>query len=293
MKKTHRFDHEDFLVPPGKRVRLGNYPTEPRGRLGKEDGEAALLEDVSALTAAQELLWASTRYAVLVILQGMDTSGKDGIIKHVMKGMNPQGCEVHSFKAPAGEEVGHHYLWRTTRRLPARGRIGIFNRSYYEEVIVVRVHPELLAAQKLPIAEYGKRFWKSRFEDINDHERTLTRNGTVILKFFMHLSKGEQKRRLLERLKNPEKHWKFSPADVRERGYWDDYQRAYEEVLGATSTEWAPWHVIPADKKWYARACVADILAAQIESLDLEYPRVPSDEKRSWDDAIRQLEGER
>lgn len=293
MKQKHSFDHTQFLVPAGQSVKLTDYQTEPNKEFkGKSQAKKAILEDVSALADAQELLWANARRSVLIIFQALDAAGKDSTIKHVMSGINPQGCDVHSFKAPSTEELSHHFLWRPTRFLPARGRIGIFNRSYYEEVLVVRVHPEFLEKQKLP-PRHEEDVWETRFEDINNFEHTLDRNGMLVLKFFLHVSKHEQKNRFIERLENPEKHWKFSEADLKERGFWDDYMHAYENMLGSTSTRHAPWYVIPADDKWYMRACVADIITARIEELDLEYPQVTDEEHDNLKKALEILKSEK
>lgn len=286
----HRFDHKPFLVPPGAQVKLKNYSTNPPDdHDGKRAAKTSLANDVAALAEAQRILWADARFAVLIIFQAMDAAGKDGTIRHVMSGVNPQGCEVHSFGPPGTEELKHPFLWRATRRLPAKGRIGIFNRSYYEEMLVVRVHPELLVPQRLPPGREGPDLWSKRFEDVVGFENSLDRSGTVVVKFFLHLSKDEQKERFLERLNNPEKHWKFNTADLRERGYWNDYRTAYEEMLGATSTEAAPWYVIPADKKWYMRALVADIIAARIDELPLEYPVVGDEERAELAEAKQRL----
>jgi PPK2 family polyphosphate:nucleotide phosphotransferase len=217
---------------------------------------------------------------VLLIFQAMDAAGKDGTIKHVMSGVNPQGCDVASFKAPSAEELNHDFLWRTTRRLPERGRIGIFNRSYYEEALVVRVHPELLARQKLPPSLITKDLWQERFEDINALERHLTLNGVIVRKFFLHLSKQEQRRRFLSRLEDPNKHWKFSPADVRERQKWGAYMRAYEEVIRHTATDYSPWYVVPADHKWFTRLVVAEVIVEALESLELGYPKVSAAKRK-------------
>jgi len=226
---------------------------------------------------------------VLVCLQAMDAAGKDGTIKHVMSGMNPQGVQVFAFKSPSAEELDHNFLWRYMKALPERGRIGIFNRSYYEDVLVVRVHPELLERQKLPPGKRGQGFWRDRFEDINSFERHLVRNGTIVLKFFLNVSKGEQKKRFLERLENPEKNWKFSSADLAERAHWNDYNEAFEDAIGATSTEWAPWYVVPADSKWITRAVVADILTSTIQELGLKPPSVSKEKKRELAAARTQL----
>jgi PPK2 family polyphosphate:nucleotide phosphotransferase len=296
-------DIRDALrVPPGKKVKLKDYDpgwaiTKDLKQLGKEaakeQAEKFLSSSLQELGEAQTLLYASDTYSVLVILQAMDAAGKDGTIKHVMSGVNPQGCQVYSFKQPSSEELDHTFLWRCMRALPERGRIGIFNRSYYEEVLVVRVHDELLAKQRLPdhLANH-KKLWKQRYEDINSFEQHLARNGTVVLKFFLNVSKEEQKERFLERLNRPEKHWKFSPQDVAERKYWDDYQDAYEEALTATSTEWAPWYIVPADHKWVTRAVVAGILTHAIHSLDLQYPQLTPAQLAALDESRRQLEAE-
>ncbi|MFA5295086.1 MAG: polyphosphate kinase 2 family protein [Methanoregulaceae archaeon] len=270
-------------VVPGKKVSLlkfgaGWAQDEDLKRRGKEAlrerAREILEKNRVELAESQELLWASNTYALLIILQGMDTSGKDGTIKHVMSGVNPQGCLVHSFRVPTEEELDHDFLWRYYRKLPGRGEIGVFNRSYYEDVVVVRVRPELLLLQNLPPGKRNKDFWEARYQDINAFEQYLVRNGTVILKFFLHISKDEQKERLLARLDNEEKLWKFSMADLADREAWDDYIRAYEIMLQKTSTEWAPWYVIPADYKWAARTLVAEVITKTIASLDLRYPRV-------------------
>jgi PPK2 family polyphosphate:nucleotide phosphotransferase len=255
----------------------------------KQEAEETIRENLERLADAQELLWASDRYALLVILQGMDASGKDGLVKHVMSGINPQGCQVFSFKKPSDEEIEHDFLWRYTRALPPRGRIGIFNRSYYEDVLVVRVHPEWLDKEKLPSA-HRRKVWPQRYEDINQFEKHLERNGTVILKFFLHVSKKEQKRRLLERLENPDKHWKFSAADLAERAHWSEYAEAYEDALSATSTRHAPWYIIPADHKWVARSLVSQILTEQIQALDLKFPELTKEQRSALAKAKRLLE---
>jgi len=280
-------------VPPGKRIRLKDFETgwaqtKELKALGKEtvkeQAKAILERDWEELADAQELLYADDRYAGLMILQAMDAAGKDGTIKHVMSGVNPQGCQVFSFKKPSAVELNHTYLWRSMICLPERGRIGIFNRSYYEDVLVVKVHPELVN-QKLPPGKRGKSFWQERYDDINAFEQHLARNGTVILKFFLHVSKEEQKRRFLERLDRPEKNWKFSPSDIAERAFWNAYMEAYEDALSATSTEWAPWYVVPADNKWVTHAIVADLLTSTIHSLDLSYPEVTEEQRKALADA--------
>lgn len=286
-------------VTPGKKLKLKDHDpgwsqTEELKDVGKGAVKARAREilelSLAELATAQELLYADSRYAVLIVLQAMDAAGKDGTIKHVMSGVNPQGCQVSSFKKPSVEELSHSFLWRYTNRLPTRGQIGIFNRSYYEDVLVVKVHPELLESQKLPSSKHGKSFWEARYEDIVAFERHLVRNGTIILKFFLHVSKKEQKRRFIERLENPDKHWKFSTADLAERGYWDDYMDAYEDALGATSTEDAPWYVVPADHKWVSRTVVADILSTTLRGLDLHYPTVTEEQHKALAAAKKKLE---
>jgi PPK2 family polyphosphate:nucleotide phosphotransferase len=288
-------------VIPGKKVELKRFGTgwaqdEELKAAGKEtikeQARKILEQNRRDLDISQELLWASDTYAVLIILQGMDTSGKDGIIKHVMSGVNPQGCRVASFKVPSEEELDHDFLWRYWRHLPARGEIGVFNRSYYEEVLVVKVHPDLIDRQRLPDGKRNREFWKARYDDINTFERHMVQNGTIILKFFLHISKEEQRERLLARLKTSEKLWKFSLSDLAERNFWDDYIGAYEEMLHATSTEWAPWYVIPADHKWVARTLVADIVSSAISSLDLRYPKVSDDVSARLEKARHELERE-
>jgi PPK2 family polyphosphate:nucleotide phosphotransferase len=290
-----------FRVPPGKKVRLKDYDpgwaqTRELKELGKdvvkERAKAILDKNLKELAQAQELLYADDRYAVLIVLQAMDAAGKDGTIKHVMRGVNPQGCQVFSFKKPSAEELDHNFLWRYMRCLPERGRIGIFNRSYYEDVLVVKVHPELVAAQKLPSAKVGKSFWEDRYQDICAFERHLVRNRTVVLKFFLNVSKKEQKQRFLERLEHPDKYWKFSAADLAERAFWDQYMDAYEDALSATSTEWASWYVVPADYKWVTRAVVADIVTDAIGSLDLRYPQPTEEQQKALGEARKKLERE-
>jgi len=292
---------EQLRVTPGKKVNLSDFDTgwgqtEELKEAGKETVKKKALEILEAnkaeLAKAQELLWASDIYSVLVVLQAMDAAGKDGAIKHVMSGLNPQGCQVFSFKKPNSEDTDHNFLWRYMRCLPERGRIGIFNRSYYEDVLVVKVHPELLERQQLPPGKRGEGFWQKRYDDINAFEHHLVRNGTLVIKLFLNLSKKEQKKRFLERLENPDKHWKFSEADLAERAHWDDYKKAFEDALGATSTKWAPWYVIPADHKWVSRTLIADILTSSIQSLDLEFPKVSEEKHAKLAAAKKQLEQE-
>lgn len=294
MSKTHRFDHEPYLVKPDAEVKLSDFSTTaPEEYAKKKKVKDHLEEDVSALVEAQELLWANAQRSLLIIFQGIDAAGKDSAIKHVMSGINPQGCAVHSFRAPSEEELRHPFLWRPTRYLPARGRITIFNRSYYEEVLVVRVHPKFLDAQNLAIDRYDEAFWKRRYEDINDYEHAVVGGGTVILKFFLHLSKDVQKERFIERLDNPEKHWKFSLGDVHERGHWDEYRKAYEAMLSNTSTDCAPWHVIPADKKWYSRALIADIITTRIADIHSDFPPITPEQANELEEGKKMLREEK
>lgn len=287
-----------FRVSPGERFRLADHDPAWAGdddipeKDRKEIAQGLLASDVEDLATMQELLWASDSWSVLVVFQAMDAAGKDGAIKHVMSGINPQGVEVTSFKKPSDEELDHTFLWRCMKRVPERGRIGIFNRSYYEEVLVVRVHDQLLEAQRIPGMKPGRRTWDDRFDDINAFERHLTRNGTAVVKFFLNVSRAEQRKRFLSRIEEPDKYWKFSPADVAERQHWDDYMRAYEEAITATSTAEAPWYVVPADKKWVSRAVVAAVLAGTIRSLGLEWPKVDAEKKRQIDKARSLLEAE-
>ena len=280
-----------FRVTDGSGFRLKDFdPGETLGLHSKEEAQRDLEEGVARLSVLQDKLYAQDRWALLLIFQAMDAAGKDSTIKHVMSGVNPQGCEVHSFKGPSSEELNHDFLWRTTRCLPERGHIGIFNRSYYEEVLVVRVHPEMLANQRIPPALIRKDIWTQRFRDISAFEHYLARNGIVTLKFFLHVSKKEQKKRFLERLEEPEKNWKFSPSDVAERACWDDYMSAYEEMIRNTSSERAPWYVVPADHKWVTRLVVASAVVETLEELKLEYPTVDAEKRKALDAARKALE---
>jgi len=277
-------DIDRFRVRPGDRAALSRHAPNETIHFDSKDAAAAhLRKGLDRLTALQELLYATHRHALLLIFQGMDGAGKDHVIKHVMSGVNPAGTEVHPFKQPSAEDLDHDYLWRAEKALPSRGRIGIFNRSYYEEVLVVRVHPRLVGAEELPHA--GPQIWKHRFEDINAFERHLWRNGTIIRKFFLHVSRAEQARRLLERLDDPTKHWKFSAADLAERDKWRAYRSAYADALAATSTAHAPWFVVPADHKWFAQVVVSDIIVKTLEELRLSYPRLGSADRH----ALRRL----
>ncbi len=294
--KTARKLSRPFRVENGDKFRLAKFGTkETLWLTDKEKPRAreALETGVAALDELQEMLYAQDRWAVLIIFQAMDAAGKDGVIEHVMSGVNPQGCQVESFKAPSQEEIDHDYLWRCAKRLPERGRIGIFNRSYYEEVLIVRVHPEILARQKLPASLVSKDIWKERFKDIRGFERYLGRNGVAIRKFFLHVSKEEQKRRFLSRLDEPEKNWKFSAEDVRERAHWKEYMAAYEDMIRHTATEAAPWYVVPADNKWFARAVVAAAVIDTLASLDLHYPVVSAEARKQLAAARRELLAEK
>jgi PPK2 family polyphosphate:nucleotide phosphotransferase len=288
-----------FQVHHPKQARLKNHDPAWAGKgvfqdLRKSELKARattfLENNRAALADAQDRLYATDMYSVLIVLQAMDAAGKDGIIKHVMAGVNPQGCQVFSFKKPSDEELDHNFLWRYMRCLPERGRIGIFNRSYFEDVLIVRVHPEILASQRMPKSSKGAKVWEQRYDDINRFERHLVRNGTVILKFFLNVSRKEQKRRFLDRLNDPAKQWKFSPADLKERGHWDAYQDAVNHVLRNTSTPWAPWWVIPADHKWISRALVGGIITQTIQQLRLKRPTILPDQQRLIARAKRELE---
>jgi PPK2 family polyphosphate:nucleotide phosphotransferase len=266
-----------YRVTKGSGFRLRDIDPGDTGELVTEDkprAKEALAKGIEILAELQDVLYAQDRWSLLLVFQAMDAAGKDGAIKHVLSGVNPQGCEVHSFKAPSSEDLDHDYLWRCQKRLPERGRIGIFNRSYYEETLVVRVHPALLAKQKLPKDLVTKSIWQERFADIRNFESYLSRNGTVIRKFFLHVSRDEQKKRFLERIDNPDKNWKFSSADARERGHWKDYMKAYEEMIRETATPQAPWYVVPADNKWFTRVVVAAAVVEALDSLCLAYPKV-------------------
>lgn len=270
-----------FEIVDGSAFRLKDFdPAETLGLKSKERAQETLEGGVARLAKLQDKLYAQDRWGVLLILQAMDAAGKDSTIKHVMSGVNPQGCDVHSFKAPSSEELQHDFLWRTSRLVPERGKIGIFNRSYYEEVLAVRVHPEFLAAEKIPASLVSDEVWRNRFEDINAFERYLARNGFVVLKFFLHLSKKEQQNRFLDRLDTPDKNWKFSVNDALERKHWPKYMQAYEDMIRNTSTKRAPWYVVPADHKWFARLVVAEAVIDALERLDLAYPEIDAKKRQ-------------
>lgn len=283
-----------FRVDHGKHFRLKDYDPADTGHWKSKEHAAEALEEGIARTAdLQDKLYAQDRWALLLIFQAMDAAGKDGAIKHVMSGVNPQGCQVYSFKTPSEVELQHDFLWRTTRAMPERGHIGIFNRSYYEEVLVVRVHPEILESQKTPPALITKKIWDERFEDIRCFERHMARSGTIIRKFFLNVSRKEQKKRFLERLDEPEKNWKFSAGDVRERKCWEDYMEAYEDAIRNTATEDAPWYVVPADNKWFTRLVISTVVVDALESLKLAYPEVDSEKKKELDAAKKSLSGKK
>jgi PPK2 family polyphosphate:nucleotide phosphotransferase len=291
IKQARKYS-EPYRVTKGGKFRLKDV--DPADTLDfdadqKPDAEEALRAGVELLKKLQDKLYAQDRWAVLIIFQAMDAAGKDGAIKHVMSGVNPQGCEVSSFKAPSAEELDHDFLWRCAKRLPERGRIGIFNRSYYEETLVVRVHENFLAAQKLPVKVKPKELWQQRFDAISNFERYLTRNGVVILKFFLHVSKEEQKKRFLERIDDPAKNWKFALNDVNEREHWDEYMHAYEETIKHTASKYAPWYVVPADHKWFTRLVVAAAIVETLSALDLEYPSLSKEELKELDTAKQSL----
>lgn len=279
LKQAKKYS-EPFRITDGAQFKLSNVdPAETLGE-AKATAKEALATGVDLLAELQDKLYAHDRYAVLLLFQAMDAAGKDGTIKHVLSGVNPQGCEVTSFKTPSGEELDHDFLWRCAKRLPERGRIGVFNRSYYEETLVVRVHPEYLKAQRLP-SNPTEDFWLQRFEDITNFERYLTNNGVILLKFFLHVSKEEQKERFLSRIDEPAKNWKFSMKDVQERAHWNEYMHAYEETVRHTATEHAPWYVVPADKKWFTRLVVASAIVQRLSALDLSYPQLGKDELKN------------
>jgi PPK2 family polyphosphate:nucleotide phosphotransferase len=292
MGQKHRFDHKKFRVAEGDKVRLSKISTAAGKELeGKKDGAQALVDDLATLTECQGRLYAEGRRSLLIILQGMDAAGKDGTIQHVMHGVNPQGCRIHGFRAPNTEELQHHFLWRPMRFLPERGMIAIFNRSYYEEVLVVRVHPQFLEAQKLPPFKKLSNLWSQRFNEIRNFEEALINQGTHVIKFYLHLSQDEQKKRLLERLNTPEKQWKFNSRDLEERKLWKDYEKAFEDMMENTSTKQAPWYIIPADDKWYSRAAIADIITHQLTAMDLQYPEVTPEQQAHYQELAATLGG--
>ena len=287
-------NHDPYIVKPGNQISLvkdynAGYKCEFHQ---KGDAVKKLKAGILQLAKYQDILYAQNTYSLLIIFQAMDAAGKDSTIKHVMSGVNPQGCQVFSFKSPSEEELDHDYLWRSMKSLPERGRIGIFNRSYYEELLIVRVHPEILKKQQLPNFPQDNHIWKQRFEEINNFEKYLFNNGVIVLKFFLNVSKSVQKRRFLERIESPEKNWKLSVSDVRERAFWDDYMDAYEQVFNHTSTEFAPWYIVPADRKWFTRLVVADIICQKLQELNLQYPQMSEEHKQQLLAAKKTLEAE-
>lgn len=284
-----------LIAKPGEKISLKDYDTDYTDKFDKDEAVESLKENKKELKELQDIFWADNRYSLLIVLQAPDAAGKDGVIKHVMSDINPQGCVVHSFKAPTKQELDHNYLWRHYITLPERGQIGIFNRSHYENVLITKVHPEFVLNEKIPGIDSAdkikKDFWQKRYEQINNFEKEIYENGTIILKFFLNLSKSEQKKRFLERLADPEKNWKFSSADLKERAFWKDYQNAYEDMLTNTSTDYAPWHIIPADNKWFTRMAIGEIIVEKLKSLDLRYPK-PEDPK-ALELAKKQLEEEK
>jgi PPK2 family polyphosphate:nucleotide phosphotransferase len=294
LKNIHKFI-EPYIVTSGEHFRLKDYRPDDTHHLNSEDKPEAkkwLQRGVELLSDLQQVLYAQGNWGLLLVFQAMDAAGKDGTIKHVMSGVNPQGVDVHSFKSPSAEELAHDFLWRTNRCMPPRGKIGIFNRSYYEEVLVVRVHPEFLQKQRLPDSVQGDHFWKGRYEDLSAFERYLTRNGIAVCKFFLHLSKREQKRRFLERLDNKDKNWKFSAADLKERKYWDEYQDAYDKMIRNTAAKHAPWVIVPADNKWFSRLLVVATIVATLDKLNLQYPKITPGELTELKEARKHLEKE-
>jgi PPK2 family polyphosphate:nucleotide phosphotransferase len=283
-----------LMVPPGKQISLKkDYDLgHTADFLTKEDANSKLEEGIELLAQCQDILYAQNTYALLIIFQAMDAAGKDSTIKHVMSGLNPQGCQVYSFKAPSEEELDHDYLWRSAKSLPERGRIGIFNRSYYEEVLVARVHPEILDRQRLPPIYKSNGIWKRRFQEINNFEQYLVNNGIVVLKFFLNVSKAEQKKRFLERIERPEKNWKFSAADVHEREFWDDYMQAFEDMFSHTSTAATPWYIVPADHKWFTHLAVGTVIYKTLRDLDLQYPTISKEARQQLLESKQMLEAE-
>jgi PPK2 family polyphosphate:nucleotide phosphotransferase len=292
------YKDKSLLVPPGKKISLKDYDPDYTDSFEDKDSSKEQLEkDIKEMFELQDVFYADNSYSILIVLQAMDTAGKDGLIKHVMRGLNPEGCVVHSFKQPSSEELEHNFLWRHWKVVPKRGEITIFNRSHYEDVLVTRVHPELILKQNLPgvdsVDKINNDFWQERYKQIRNFERTLHQNGTIVVKFYLNLSKKEQKKRFLARIDDPNKNWKFSPSDATERQFWSDYMKAYEDAISNTSTEYAPWYIIPADNKWYTRLAVANILKHIMKNLKISYPKLNSDELKRLQDAKAQLESEK
>ncbi len=292
MYNSNAMKTDKFIVPEGKKFKLKKHKTDFTGGLDQQKAVRLLEKNVARMAELQDVLYAQDIHSLLIIFQAMDAAGKDGAIEHVMSGVNPQGCHVTSFKQPSAEELDHDYLWRCVKALPERGRIGIFNRSHYEEVLVVRVHPQILENQQLPPKAKGRGVWKRRFREIKNLEEYLVDNGIHVIKFFLNVSRDEQKRRFLDRIAEPEKNWKFSAGDVKERGFWDDYMNAYEEAIAATSTEKAPWYIIPADNKWFTRLAISEVIVKKLESLKMSYPKVSEAEMAELLEAKKSLESE-
>ncbi|HLM00169.1 MAG TPA: polyphosphate kinase 2 family protein [Pyrinomonadaceae bacterium] len=286
--------YEQFRIRAGEKLKLSKRATDSTGDYhDKAEAKLDLARNVERLAELQQVLYAQNKYALLIVLQAMDAGGKDGLIRHVLSGVNPQGVSVVSFKQPSSEELDHDFLWRISKNLPERGKIGVFNRSHYEDVLVVRVHPEIIRSQPLPDeVKTDKNFWEKRFEQIRNFEKHLVENGTHVLKFFLHLSKEEQKKQFFERIDTPEKNWKFVDSDLKERGFWDDYMRAYEAAIPATSTDYAPWYVLPADKKWFTRTAASAIIREKLEAMDLQYPTVSKEQIKRLQEARKILESE-
>ncbi|PTN09595.1 polyphosphate kinase 2 family protein [Mangrovibacterium marinum] len=295
--KSKQLNTDLFKVQAKQQIRLKNYdPASCNGFANRKEAEHQLKQDIKELADLQYQLYAENKRSVLIVFQAMDAAGKDGSIRHVFSGLNPQGCKVYSFKSPSANELDHDYLWRHYNKLPPRGEIGIFNRSHYENVLITRVHPEFLLNENLPDVhatnDITTEFWERRYRQIRDFEQTLTENGTTIIKFFLHLSKDEQKKRFMERIRKPAKNWKFSSADIRERQYWDDYQHAYEQAMRATSTEEAPWYIIPADNKWFTHVAIGNIIVETLQQMNIQMPEISSEEKDALKKAKKKLQNE-
>ena len=291
---AHKFDTNQFRVPANQKISLNDFDTAfCEGFKNKNEADEQLQKDIESLFQLQYKLYAENKQSLLIIFQAMDAAGKDGAIKHVFSGLNPQGCNVHSFKQPSSNELQHDYLWRHYNKLPNRGEIGIFNRSHYENVLITKVHPEFLLKENLPdiqsVSDVKKHFWKERYRQINEFERTISENGTTVVKFFLHLSKDEQKKRFLSRIENKDKNWKFSSADIEERSFWKDYQKAYEKAISHTSTEVAPWYIIPADNKWFSHVAIGNILVETLKKMNIEMPTISDREKKALEKAKQQL----
>lgn len=295
--KSKQLNTDLFKVQANQQIRLMDYdPASCNGFSHRKEAEHQLKQDIKELADLQYQLYAENKRSVLIVFQAMDAAGKDGSIRHVFSGLNPQGCKVYSFKSPSASELNHDYLWRHYNKLPPRGEIGIFNRSHYENVLITRVHPEFILNENLPdirsVEDITTKFWEKRYRQIRDFEKTITENGTTVIKFFLHLSKGEQKKRFMERIRKPEKNWKFSSADIHERQYWDDYQQAYEQAISETSTEKAPWYIIPADNKWFTHVAIGNIIVEKLQNMDIQMPDISGEEKDALKKAKKKLQNE-